>query len=54
MSLCLEINVFLVMLTDANHLHNLPVGNPDELVTFASPGQGLSPAVSKVACLLQS
>lgn len=54
MSLCLPIHVFLVMLTYANHLCNLPVGNPVELVTFASPGQGLSPAVGKVACLLQS
>lgn len=42
------------MLTYVNHLCNLPVGNPAELVTFASPGQGLSPAVGKVACLLQS
>lgn len=54
MSLCLAISVFLVMLAYANHLCNLPVGNPAKLVTFASPGQGLSPAVNKVACLLQS
>lgn len=54
MSLCMSINVFLLMLAYANHLCNLPVGNPAELVTFAKSGQGLSPAVGKVACLLQA
>ena len=54
MSLCLAITVFLVVFTYASHLCNLPVGNLAELVIFASPGQGLSPAVGKVACLLQS
>lgn len=54
MSLCLAVSVFLIMLAYAKHLCNLPVGNPAELVTFASPGQGLSPAMNKVACLLQS
>lgn len=39
MSLCLLVNGFLIMFTYASNLHNIPVGNPAELVTFAVLGK---------------
>lgn len=40
MSLCLAIPAFLVMLSDAHHLCNLPVGSPVTLYHFPGLGKG--------------